>query len=181
MNTYLLIKSLHLIFVVSWFAGLFYAVRIFVYHAEAGLKDEPEKSILQKQYKLMSKRVWSIIAWPAMILAVGFGTWMLIDNPGLLKLPFMHAKLAFVAGLIVYHFLCFKFHKDQQKNNDKKSGNFYRMWNEVATLFLVAIVFIIIMRSEVDWIYGTVGFVLFGVALMMAVKIYKRAREKSQN
>lgn len=178
MSTLYAIKALHLIFVVTWFAGLFYIVRLFVYQAEAKDRPENERSVLEPQYKLMAKRLWYGITWPSMILATTFGTWMLVDQPAMLKVDYMQIKLGFVGGLIVYHHICHSFFKKLQKGNDTKTGNFYRIWNEVATLFLVAIIFLIIMRSSINWIWGTVGFVAFGVALMVAIKIYKRIREK---
>ena len=172
------IKALHVIFVITWFSGLFYIVRLFVYQAEAKDKPENERNVLEAQYKLMAKRLWYGITWPSMILAITFGTWMLIDLPVMLKLGYMQIKLGFVAGLIIYHHLCHSFFKKLQKGTDTRTGNFYRIWNEVATLFLVAIVFLIIMKNEVDWVYGTIGFILFGLLLMLAIKIYKRIREK---
>ena len=84
---YLYLKALHIIFVVCWFSGLFYIVRLFVYYAEAQLKPEIEKEILSKQYQLMTNRLWFIITFPAAILSTLFGIWMLIENPALLKLP----------------------------------------------------------------------------------------------
>ena len=77
---YFVLKALHLIFVVSWFAALFYIVRLYIYHAEAEDKEEPAKEILQTQYKIMEKRLFYIIGWPAMILTTLFGTWMLIEK-----------------------------------------------------------------------------------------------------
>ncbi|HLW14741.1 MAG TPA: CopD family protein, partial [Flavobacteriaceae bacterium] len=84
---YLYIKSLHLIFIVTWFAGLFYIVRLFVYQIEAFQKPSPDKEILGKQLKIMASRLWNIITWPGMILAVFFGTWLFWINPSLLDAP----------------------------------------------------------------------------------------------
>lgn len=178
MSQLLEIKALHIIFVVTWFAGLFYIVRLFVYQAEVKDKPENERAVLEPQLKVMAKRLWYGITWPSMILAITFGVWMIVDYPTFLKLPWMHVKLSFVVALIIYHHMCHAFFKKLQKGTDTRSGNFYRIWNELATLFLVAIVFIVIMKNEVNWIWGTVGFILFGVVLMIAIKIYKRLREK---
>src|SRR5690554_2960006 len=87
---YLYLKALHIIFVVCWFAGLFYIVRLFVYYAEAQQKTALEKEILSKQYQIMTHRLWFIITYPAAVLATIFGVWMLIENPALLKMPWMH-------------------------------------------------------------------------------------------
>jgi protoporphyrinogen IX oxidase len=178
MSTLFEIKALHIIFVVTWFAGLFYIVRLFVYQAEAKERPQNEQDVLIPQYQLMAKRLWYGITWPSMILATTFGTWMIIDQPALLTRPWMHIKLSFVAGLIIYHFICHAFFKKLQSNSDTRTGNFYRIWNEVATLFLVAIVFLVILKENGNWWLGTICFILFGFALMLAIKIYKRLREK---
>jgi putative membrane protein len=178
MSTLTEIKALHVIFIVTWFAGLFYGVRLFVYLAEAKEKAQNERDILVPQYQLMVKRLWFGIAWPSMVLATTFGVWMLIDNPGMLQVGYMQVKFSFVGGLIIYHLICHYFYKKLQSWTDNRSGNFYRVWNEFATLFLVAIIFIIMMRDAIDWIYGLLGFVAFALALMVAIKLYKRIREK---
>jgi len=176
MSTLLAIKALHVIFVVTWFAGLFYIVRLFVYQAEAKNKAEKEREVLVPQFKIMAKRLWYGITWPSMILATSFGLWMLIDTPAMLKVGYMQIKFGFVGGLIIYHLICHSFFKKLQNDTDTNSGTFYRIWNELATLFLVAIMFIIIMKSAINWVYGTIGFVLFAILLMLAIKVYKRIR-----
>ncbi|NBU92907.1 MAG: protoporphyrinogen IX oxidase, partial [Flavobacteriia bacterium] len=93
---------------VSWFAGLFYMVRLFVYSVEANEKEEPEKSILTRQFTLMQGRLWWIIATPAMVLTVVFGVMMLWIRPFHLQQLYMHLKLGFVVLLLVYHFICQK-------------------------------------------------------------------------
>ena len=171
------ILSLHIIFIVTWFSGLFYIVRLFVYQTEARTKAEPDKTILGKQYKLMAKRLWYGITWPSFVLTLIFGPWLLFITPGFLQMSFMHIKLTFVAGLVIYHFVCHSMYLKLQKDEGNYTSNFFRIWNEVATLFLVAIVFIIVMKSQLNWIYGTLGFVLFGLLLMMAIRTYKKVRE----
>ena len=99
---FLYVKSLHIIFVVTWFAGLFYIPRIFIYHIEASQKAAPEKEILGTQLKLMAKRLWFIITWPSAILAILFGSWLLLLAPYWLEQSWMHAKLGFVVLLIMY-------------------------------------------------------------------------------
>lgn len=175
---YLTILSLHIIFIVTWFAGLFYIVRLFVYQVEAREKTELEKSILEPQFKLMAKRLWYGITWPSFILTLVFGPWLLYLNQAFLYMDFMYIKLGFVAGLVIYHFMCHSMFLKLQSGAGNYTSNFFRIWNEVATLFLVAIVFLIVMKNEVDWVYGTVGFVLFGILLMIAIKIYKKLRER---
>jgi len=177
-NLYRYILSLHIIFIVTWFAGLFYIVRLFIYHTEAEVKSEPEKSILQTQYKLMEKRLWFGITWPSMILTVIFGGWMIYLNPGILQNAYFILKLCFVGGLILYHFQCHVIFK-QLKNDIIKWTSFkLRLWNEVATVFLVAIVFLIILKSNTGFIWGMLGLIIFSATLMLAIQIYKKSREK---
>ncbi len=175
---FLNLKALHIIFVITWFAGLFYIVRLFIYHAEADTKPEPDKSILQRQYKLMSKRLWFIITWPSAILASIFAFWMLYQNPTYLEMPWMHVKLGFVGLLYLYHLLCHKIYIDLQKDIVKYTSNKLRIWNEVATIILFSVVFLVTLKSAVNWIYGVVGLLLFSILLMLGIKLYKRLRNK---
>jgi len=177
-DSYNIIKSLHIIFMVSWFAGLFYIVRLFIYHVEARKKESEEKLILQNQYKIMQKRLWYIIAWPAMVLTVIFGTWMLILKPELLDFGYMHVKLSFAFLLLIYHLICHKVFSNLQKGIGSYTSGKLRIWNEVATLFLVAIVFIIELKDSINWIYGVVGFFSVAILLMLGIKMYKSYRSK---
>ncbi len=178
--TYDVLKALHIIFVVTWFAGLFYIVRLFVYHAEAEKKEDPEKSILQRQYKLMEKRLWYGITWPSMLLTLTFGIWMLVERPVLLKQAFMHLKLGMVFLLILYHFLNQRIFNRLQKGRIDHTPFKLRLWNEVATIFLVAIVFIITLRDLFSWVWGLLGIFIFALALYLSVRLYRRFRERSQ-
>ena len=175
-ESYQTLKSLHIIFMVSWFAGLFYIVRLFIYHTEAQQKEEQERNILSRQFIEMEKKLWWIITTPAMILTVLFGTWMLIANPLLLKMPWMHIKLSFVVLLLIYHFVCQKIMLDMKKGTFNWKSNALRIWNEVATLALVAIVFLVEMQGTMNWIKGTVGFFAVAIGLMIGIKIYKTLR-----
>lgn len=176
-ETYHTLKSLHIIFMVSWFAGLFYIVRLFIYHTEAQNKTELERTILSTQFIEMEKKLWWIITTPAMVLTLVFGFWMLFANSALLKLPWMHLKLSFVALLLVYHFVCQKILFDMKKGIFNWKSNGLRIWNEVATLALVAIVFLVEMQGSFNWIKGTIGFFAVAIGLMVAIKIYKRFRK----
>ena len=108
---YLYIKALHVIFVVCWFAGLFYIVRLFIYTKEANEKDEPSRSILTTQLILMQKKLWYIITWPSAIGTTIFGSWMLYENSVLLTQPWMWLKLICVGILILYHLQCHMIYK----------------------------------------------------------------------
>jgi len=173
------IKALHIIFIVTWFAGLFYVVRLFIYHVEASEQTEPEKSILTNQLGLMTKKLWTIITWPSALLTLFFGTWMIINLPSMLELPFMQLKLGFVVVLYVYHFICQKIYTQLQNGIVKYSSTQLRIFNEIATIILVSVVFIIVLKHDLNWLKGTIGFILFGIILMVAVKIYKKIRDKN--
>ena len=174
------IKSLHLIFVITWFAGLFYIVRLFVYQIEATQKPSPEKEILGAQFKIMAKRLWYIITWPSMLLAIAFAVWLLALRPFYITDTWMQVKLGMVVLLIAYHIKCHIIYKQLQVDHVKHSSNFMRLFNEGATLLLFAIVFLVILKNAVNWIYGTLGIVVFGVLLMLGYKFYKRIREKKE-
>jgi len=173
------IKSLHLIFVVTWFAGLFYIPRLFVYQIEAFEKSAPEKEILGKQLKLMAKRLWNIITWPSAILATSFGIWMLTINTFLLKQGWMHFKLTFVVLLTVYHLMTHRYYKQLQRGIITKSSNFMRLWNEGATFILFAVVFLAIVKNSLSWVFGVSGILVLGVLLVLGFKIYKKIRAKN--
>lgn len=172
------VKALHIIFVVSWFAGLFYIVRLFIYHTEAQQKSEVEKEILSTQFIEMEKKLWWIITTPAMVLTIVFGTWMILLNPDYyLQAAWMHVKLGFVMLLLVYHFVCQKIMVDLKNGKFNWKSNGLRLWNELATLALVAIVFIVVLKNELTWWKGTVGFFAVAIGLMLLIKLYKRIRK----
>lgn len=175
---YLYLKALHIIFVITWFAGLFYVVRLFIYQTEAIQKTEPEKSILFDQLSLMTRKLWYIITWPSAVITVILGVSLIISQSAWLKMPFMHVKLGFVLLLLVYHFACHRLFLQLQNGIANYTSTQLRVFNEVATLLLFAVVFLIVLKNEISWIWGTLGLVSFGVILMIAIKIYKRFRKK---
>jgi putative membrane protein len=175
---YLYVKALHIIFVVTWFAGLFYIPRLFIYQTEAEDKSEPAKSILQTQFKLMSKRLWYIITWPSAILASVFGIWLIYLNPVWLEQSWMLVKLAFVFALYFYHGFCQHMYHKLQKDIIKYSTFKLRIFNEISTIILFAVVFLVTVKSAISWVWGVVGILLFGILIMLGIKLYKRIREK---
>lgn len=179
MEYYNYIKSLHLIFIITWFAGLFYIPRLFVYHIEAAAKQEPERSILTTQLKLMTKRLWYIITWPSAILASIFAFWMLYLMPAWVEQDWMQVKLGFVVLLYAYHFKSHLIFKEMQQDVIKWTSNQMRLWNEGATLILFSVIFLVIVRDAINWIYGVLGIFLLAAMLMLGIKIYKRIRSKS--
>ena len=179
MEYYNYIKSLHLIFVVTWFAGLFYEPRLFIYHIEASKKISPAKEILENQLKIMSRRLWYIITWPSAILATIFAIWLLVLMPGLLYQSWMLIKTVFIFLLYAYHLKTHQMFLELQRDEIRYSSNFMRIWNEGATLFLFAIVFLAIVKSAIHWVFVLLGTFGLIVLLMVAIKLYKRLRDKS--
>jgi len=170
------IKALHIIFIVTWFSGMFYIVRLFIYNTEANDKPEPERSILVSQFSIMIKRLWLGITWPSAILTLIFGPWMwylMGATP-----DWLMVKLCFVIGLYAYFFTLNAIYKQQAKGIFKYSSQKLRIWNEVATIFLIAIVMLAVVKNSMSWAWGLVGLILFIIVLMSAVKIYKLIRQK---
>lgn len=174
---YAYIKALHIIFIVTWFAGLFYIVRLFIYHHEAQDKPEDVKNILLKQYKIMENRLWYIITWPSMVLTLIFGPWLLILQPGWLEQPWMHFKLGFILLLVVYHIWCHKIYLQLQKDELKWTSGKLRMFNEIATILLFAIVFLVVVKTAMSGLFGILGILGLGIFLMLGIKLYKKVRK----
>jgi len=177
---FLYVKSLHIIFVVCWFAALFYMVRLFIYTAEAQKKVDPEKSILTKQLLIMQKKLWYIIGWPSMIGTFIFGWWMIWQNPVYLSLPWMWLKLILVGLLFLYHLQCQMIYKKQTQGSFIWGSFKLRMFNEVATVFLVGIVFLVTVKSTGSLVWSLLGLVIFAAIMMGFVTIYRNMREKDK-
>ncbi|WP_310590309.1 CopD family protein [Dyadobacter sp. NIV53] len=176
--TYLHFKALHIIFVVSWFAGLFYMPRLFVYHTEAKEKPEEEQKILFAQFTKMEKLLWNAIMTPACWLAIIFGSILIYITPAWLHQDWMQLKLLFVAGLLVYHFFTGKILRELREGKFRFSSFQLRLFNEIATIFLFSIVFLVVLKNTVDWLWGVLGLIVFAVLMMTAVRIVKRIRER---
>ncbi len=175
------IKALHLIFIVTWFAGLFYIPRLFIYHIEATKKPSPDKEILSNQLKLMTKRLWNIITWPSAILSTIFAIWLLILQPIWLTEPWMHVKLVFVVLLFLYHLKSHQIFKQLQRDEVNYTSKFMRIWNEGATLILFAVVFLVILKSAINWIFGVIGIIVLGILLMLGIRLYRNIQKKNPN
>lgn len=173
------VKALHIIFIVTWFAGLFYIVRLFIYQVESLSRPTAERDILKPQLDLMAYRLWYIITWPSAILTLIFGTWVLGYRWGYLELPFMQAKLFFVALLYGYHIYCHFIFKELQNGTTTWTTNKLRIWNEASTLLLFAIVFLIVLKNLVSMVWGILGLLALGIMLMLGIKLYKRIRERN--
>ena len=175
---YLVFKSLHIISVVTWFAGLFYMPRLFVYFAEAESKTTTEKKILQDQFKIMERRLWYGITWPSAIAVLIFGTVLVMQFWPISDHPWLIVKLVFVVGLYGYHLFLHKIFKQQQANNISYSPFSLRIINEISILFLVAIVFLVILKDVLSMFYGIIGLFILMAILLLVIKIYKKNREK---
>ncbi len=173
----LLFKALHLIFMVTWFAGLFYLVRLFVYHREAESKPSPIKEALQEQYALMERRLYYIITWPGMVLTVVFGTLMIVANPAVLDL-WLYVKLGMVLLLVIYHVYCGELMKDLQEDKCTLKPFHFRLLNEAPTLLLFGIVTLAVYKNLSDFLAVFGGLVGLGIVLFIAARLYKSSREK---
>ncbi len=157
---------------------MFYIVRLFIYNTEAGEKDEPEKSILQRQFSIMIKRLWFGITWPSAVLTLilGLSVWYILGFTPM----WLIIKLCFVAGLFLYHLSLHKIYKQQMKGIFNYSSQQLRIWNEIATIFLVAIVMLVVVKQNMSVVWGLLGLILFVVLLMSAIRIYKLIRTKKR-
>jgi len=174
---YLYIKALHIIFIVTWFAGMFYMPRLFIYNTEAVERPQPERNILQKQFSMMMRRLWLGITWPSAALTLIFGPWiwyLMGSFPQWLLI-----KLGFVIGLYAYHLTLHIIYRQQMRGVFKYSSQQLRIWNEVATIFLVAIVMLAVVKQNISVVWGIVGLIAFVILLMSAIKIYKLIRSKN--
>lgn len=176
------IKALHIIFVVTWFAGLFYMPRLFIYATEAGERPEAEKNILRAQFAIMMKRLWYGITWPSAILTLLLGTWVLIDG-GWNHILFKEAgrwlllKLGFVLLLYLYHFSLHRIVNQELRGNYRYSSHQLRVWNELATLLLIAIVMLVVVKQSLSLVWGITGMLVFIGVLMGAIWLYKKVRQ----
>ncbi|WP_333820422.1 CopD family protein [Ohtaekwangia sp.] len=175
--TSLYLKAVHIIFIVTWFAGLFYMPRLYVYIIEAYDKPEPEKSILLRQLNLMASRLWYGITWPSAIITLGMGTSLLINQPQWLTMSFMHIKLTLVFLLYLYHISLQVLLNQLKKGVVKYSSQQMRLWNEVSTLFLISIVFLIVLKNALSMLWGLAGLIGVVILIMTGMKVYKKLRK----
>jgi protoporphyrinogen IX oxidase len=175
---YLHVKAIHIIFVTSWFAGLFYLPRLLVYHREAHDKLEPEASILKVALQKYQQLLYRAIMMPAMILTLASGGFMLYLSPTFLSQNWLLLKLFFVLLLIIYHFYCYNLMLEFSKGVFRFTSFQLRLWNEVATILLFAIVFLVVLKNTIDWLWALLILVVFSAAIMIAVKFAKARREQ---
>ncbi|MDY3317423.1 CopD family protein [Riemerella anatipestifer] len=179
---YLIIKALHIIFMVSYFAGIFYLVRLFVYYKDTDDFDTPKQTVLREQYLFMMRRLWNIITVPAGVLMLLFGIILIIMNPYLMKMPWFHLKLTFLIGLAVYHYWCWKkvlVVKNLNFSELSTSNLKLRQANEIATFLLFLVVFTVILKAFVIdyWWQLIVGFLVLVVVIMLTVKLVNKNKK----
>ena len=173
---YLYLKALHIIFIVTWFAGLFYIPRLFIYNTEAIEKPTEIKNALHQQFGIMISRLWFGITWPSAILTLilGGSVWyQLAETP-----QWLIIKLGFVVLLYAYHISLHVLVKQQLRGVFRYTSQQLRIWNEVATILLVAIVMLVVVKQSLSAVWGIIGLIGFIILLMSAIKIYKMIREK---
>lgn len=175
---YLWLKTFHIIGVVVWFAGLFYLVRLFVYHREAADEQSPRREILSDQFSIMESRLLNIITTPGMVITVGTASGLLYLSPGWLDQGWMHAKLGLVALLVIYHFLCLRVMKGLQRGERSWSPRALRGLNEVPTLILVSVVMLVVFKTQFPtsanaWL--NVGLVL---SFIISIQLYAKKRRR---
>ena len=174
----LYLKAFHIVGFVAWFAGLFYLVRIFVYHVEAEEKPSPEREILTRQFHLMEWRVYKIIANPAMMFTFACGIGMLIVNPAYLQLGWLHVKLTLLILLLGYHLYCKKIIQKLEAGTNTLTSFQFRLLNEVPTLFLVSIVLLAVLRNNVQYYFLFIGILVLAILFYLAAKAYRRKRKR---
>lgn len=180
---YSYLKALHIIFVVTWFAGLFYMPRLFIYATEAGGRPEAEKQVLRGQFGIMMKRLWYGITWPSAILTLLLGSWVLIEGNWYKQVfapegRWLLIKLIFVVLLYAYHWSLHRILQQELRGIYKYSSQQLRIWNEAATVILISVVMLVVVKQGMSLVWGLAGLLLFILLLMSAIRIYKRLRER---
>jgi len=175
-HLFLAAKAVHILGFISWFAGLFYIVRLFVYHAEAAERPAGEREVLQRQLETMAARLWKVITVPALGLTFAGGITMLVVL-GRVE-PWLHWKFGWLASLLAYHFTCGRIRRQQAAGTSTWTSAQLRMWNEGATMIAAAIVFLAVFKSAMSAIWGAAGLLALGVLLMLGIRLYAKIRAR---
>jgi protoporphyrinogen IX oxidase len=169
-------KSFHIVGFTVWFAGLFYLVRLFIYHVEANEKPEPARSILKEQYQIMEKRLYSIITTPGMLVTLAMAIGIISTEPDIIHQRWLHLKIGLVVLLIGYHYYCKSLMKKLAVDECKWSSQQLRALNELPTLFLVTIVLLAIFKNGLPT--DLTGYLIVGLVVLMAATIQLYARKR---
>lgn len=173
---YLWFKAFHIVGIVSWFAGMFYLPRLFVYHAEANEQPEPARSILKNQYQIMEKRLYRIIMTPAMFLTIAMAIGLITTEPDVLKQPWLQVKMGLVAILIGYHHYCARIMKKLAADECKLTGQQFRWFNEFPTVFFVIVVMLAVFKNTLPTSATAWGIFAMVVAMAAVIQLYARKR-----
>lgn len=177
---YFWFKAFHLIGIVVWFAGLFYLVRLFVYHVEASQQPEPAQTILKTQYEIMEKRLYKIITTPGMVMTVTMAIGLIFTKPEILKLGWLHIKLAFVALLLAYHFFCGWIMKQLEKGECQWTSQQFRALNEAPTILLVIIILLAVFKKNLPLDLTTLLVFTLIITITASIQLYAKKRHRNQ-
>ncbi len=169
-------KSFHIVGFTVWFAGLFYLVRLFIYHVEANDKPEPARSILKEQYQVMEQRLYSIITNPGMFVTIAMAIGIISTEPEIIHERWLHVKIGLVVLLIGYHHYCKSLMKKLAVDECKWSGQQLRAFNELPTLFLVTIVLLAIFKNSLPT--DLTSYLIVGLVVLMAATIQLYAKKR---
>jgi putative membrane protein len=177
---YFWFKAFHIIGVVVWFAGLFYLVRLFIYHVEANQEPEPASTILKKQYQIMEKRLYNIITTPGMVVTVAMAIGLLISQPEALHERWLHIKLLFVAFLVGYHFYCGMLLKQLSQERCNWGSQQLRALNEAPTVLLLVIVLLAVFKNTLPTDITTLGVIGLVIAMAATIHFYAKKRKRDK-
>ena len=177
---YLWLKAFHIVGVVAWFAGLFYLVRLFIYHVEADHRPAAEREVLQPQFALMERRLYFIITRPAMIVTMATAVGLLALQPGWLRDWWLWAKVALVAGLLLYHWLCGRIMGQLAAGTVRWTGQRLRVLNEVPTLILIVVVLLVVFKSQLPLAATALVVLATGALFAIAIRLYARGRAERE-
>ncbi len=179
LSSIFIFKIVHIIGFVAWFAGLFYLVRMFVYHTEAYDYEEPKSGILRTQFNLMEWRVYSIICNPAMMITWTFGLLMIYmyGYDWFAANTWLHFKIVLLILMTVYHVYCKKLIKKLEKGKTGFSSTKFRLFNEIPTLFLILITSLAVLKNGTNPFILVATIVGIAVLLVVITKLYKKNRE----
>lgn len=169
-------KAFHIVGITAWFAGLFYLPRLFVYHAEASEQPEPAQGILKAQYRIMEKRLYSIIMTPALVLTVAMGASLIATEPAIVHDRWIQIKLLCVAVLVAYHFYCGRIMKSLAANTCAMTGQQFRWFNEFPTVFFVIVVLLAVFKNNFPTSAASWGIFAMIVAMAAIIQLYARKR-----
>lgn len=173
-------KAFHIVGIVVWFAGLFYLVRLFIYHVEANQESEPARTILKNQYQIMEKRLYNIITTPGMLVTVAMAIGLLTTEPDVLKEGWLHVKLGFVVLLLGYHHYCKRLMKQLAQDTCKWNSQQLRALNEAPTVMLVVIVLLAVFKNNLPTDITAWGIVAMIIAMAVTIQLYARKRRKDK-